>query len=120
MEFRMSNRLYAKDRIDIVPEVEGSDPFDQHRIIRLAEIERGEALARMVGTLWRAARTVGQRLFRSPARGHDAGLDELDDNTLADIGLTRQQVPGFVANEIAAAREIASRTRHLRKPAHAA
>ncbi len=116
----MSNRLYAKDRIDIVPEVEGSDPFDQHRIVRLAEIERGEALARMIGTLWRAARTVGQRLFRSPEGGRDAGLAELDDHTLADIGLMRHQIPGFVAHEIAAAREIAIRTRRHRAPAHAA
>ncbi len=82
--------------------------------------EKIDELARMIGGLWRAARTVGQRLFRSPQGGNDAGLAELDDHTLADIGVTRQQIPGFVANEIAAAREIASRTRHLREPAHAA
>ncbi len=116
----MSNRLYAKDRIDIVPEVEGSEPFDNHRIIQRAEIQRGEELARLVRVLWRAARTVGQRLFRSPARGRDAELVELNDHILADIGVTRYQIPSFVASEIAAAREVANRTRHLRGPAHAA
>ncbi len=30
----MSNRLYAKDRIDIALKVEGTDPFDRARIIR--------------------------------------------------------------------------------------
>ena len=77
----MSNCLDAKDRIDIVPEVEGSEPFDQHRIIRLAEIQRGEALARMIGTMWRAARTVGQRLFRLLASDqHHAERIPRDDN----------------------------------------
>lgn len=116
----MSNRLNAKDRIDIVPEVEGSEPFDHLRIIQRAEIQRGEELARLVGVLWRAARTVGQRLFRSPARGRDAELTELNDHILTDIGATRYQVPRFVAAEIAAAREVANRTRHLRGSAHAA
>ncbi len=116
----MSNRLNAKDRIDIVPEVEGLSSFDQHRIIRQAEIQRGEALARMVGLLWRAARAAGQRLFRPHVGGHDAELAVLDDHTLADIGVTRYQVPSFVAREVAAAQEIASRTRNVRETAHAA
>ncbi len=116
----MSNRLYAKDRVDIVPEVEGLTPFDQHRVIRQAEIERGEALARMIGVLWRAARAAGQRLFRPHAGGHDAELTELDDHILADIGVTRDQVPGFVSREIAAARDVANRNRHERETAHAA
>ncbi len=113
----MSNRLYAKDRIDIVAEIEEQLLFDGHRIIRQAEIQRGEALARMIGTLWRAT----QRLCRSRPRGRVAAeLPELNDHTLADIGVTRHQVPGFVSREIAAARDIAARTRHLREPAHAA
>ena len=116
----MSNRLNAKDRIDIVPEVEGFVSFDYHRIIRQAEIQRGEALARMIGMLWRAAHAAGRRLFRSPVSGRDAGLASLDDHTLADIGLTRNQIPGFVASEIAAAREIANQNRHLHGPARAA
>ena len=117
----MSNRLYAKDRIDIAFKVEGSDPFDRARIIRQAEIRRGEAFARMIGVLWRTARAAGQRLFRSPAGDRvDAGLAELDDHMLADIGVTRHQIPGFVAREVAAARDIASRTRHVRETIHAA
>lgn len=117
----MSNRLYAKDRIDIVAEIEGQLLFDGHRIIRQAEIQRGEALARMIGTLWRAARAAGRRLLRSQVRGRVAAeLAELNDHTLADIGVTRHQVPGFVTREIAAARDIAARTRHLRESAHAA
>ncbi len=116
----MSNRLNAKVRIDIVPEVEGLSSFDQHRIIRQAEIQRGEALARMVSLLWRAARAAGQRLFRAHVGGHVAELAVLDDHTLADIGVTRHQVPSFVAREVAAAQDIASRTRNVRETAHAA
>jgi uncharacterized protein YjiS (DUF1127 family) len=116
----MSNRLYATDRIDIVRGVEVPEYFDQTRIIQQADVLRGEALARMVGTLWRAVCAAGQRLFRSPAGVRDAAeLAELDDHTLADIGITRYQVPHFVTREFAAARDIASRTRHLREPAQA-
>ncbi len=81
---------------------------------------RGEALARVIGVLWRAARAAGQRLFRPHVGGHDAELAELDDHILADIGVTRYQVPGFVAREIAAARDIANRTRQARETAQAA
>ncbi len=117
----MSNRLYAKDRIDTVFGVEGPTSFDQIRTLRQAEMLRGEAFARIIGVLWQSARAAGQRLFRSPAGDRvDAGLAELDDHMLADIGVTRHQIPGFVAREVAAARDIASRTRHLRDPAHAA
>ena len=115
----MSNRLNAKDRIDIVPEVEGPVSFDQTLIIRRAEMLRGEALARIVAALWRAARAAGQRLVRPRDRA-DAGLAELDDHTLADIGVTRTQIPGFVAREVAAARDIARRTRHHRAELHTA
>ncbi len=117
----MSNRLNATDRIDIVLEVEGPSSFDRTRIIRRAETLRAEALARIVGVLWRAARAAGQRLLRSRPRDRaDAGLAELDDHTLADIGVTRTQIPGFVAREVAAARDIARRTRHLRADLHTA
>ncbi len=116
----MSNRLYAKDRIDIALKVEGTDPFDRARIIRQADVLRGEALARVIGVLWRTARAAGQRLFRPHVGGHDAELAELDDHILADIGVTRHQVPGFVAREVAAARDVANRNRHERETAHAA
>ncbi len=117
----MSNRLNAKDRIDIVREVEGPVSFDQTLIIRRAEMLRGEALARIVAALWRAARAAGQRALRSRPRDRaDAGLARLDDHTLADIGMTRTQIPGFVAREVAAARDIARRTRHLRAELHTA
>jgi hypothetical protein len=100
----MSNRLYATDRIDTVFGVEGPSSFDQIRILRQAEILRGEMFARMVNVLWRAVRA-------------DA---ELDDHMLADIGVTRQQVPGFAAREVAAAREIVARNRPAREMVHAA
>ncbi len=117
----MSNRLTAKERVDIVLEVEGPVPFDRSQIIRQAETLRAEAFAHMVGVLWRAARAAGQRLFRSPVGGRDtAGLEKLDDRTLADIGLTRTQVPGFVAREISAARDIAERSRKFRTELHTA
>ena len=117
----MSNRLYATERHDTVLEVEGPTSFDQTRILRQAEILRGEAFARTVGTLWRAARSAGQKLFRSPEGGQvDAELTELDDHTLSDIGVTRNQVPGFVAREVAAARDVANRNRPKRETAHAA
>ena len=118
----MSNRLYATGRIDIVPEVEGPMSFDQTRIIiRQAEALRAEAFAHAIGVLWQAARAAGRRLFRSPPRDRaDAGLDGLDDHTLADIGVTRTQIPGFAAREVAAARDIARRTRHLRAELHTA
>ena len=61
MEFPMSNRLYAKDRTDIAPMLEGADPFDRARIKREAEILRGEALSRMIIWLWRAARACSRR-----------------------------------------------------------
>jgi hypothetical protein len=108
----MSNRLEATDRIDIVPEVEGPEFFDQIRTLQQAEVQRGEELARLVGVLWRWAGAAVRRVFRSPAGGRDiAGLDQLNDHTLADIGLTRTQVPAFVAHEIAAARDIVSRSK---------
>ena len=72
MEFQMSNRLYAKDRIDIAPMLEGAVPFDHARIKREAEILRGEALAHMIIWLWRAARAASQRLFSPQVGGHDA------------------------------------------------
>ena len=68
----MSNRLYGKDRTDIAPMLEGADPFDRARIKREAEILRGEALARMIIWLWRAARAASQRLFSPQVGGHDA------------------------------------------------
>lgn len=117
----MSNRLEAKERIDIVPEVEGPWSFDHIRILRQAEAQRGEELARLVGMLWRSARAAVRRLFRPLAGGSDiAGLDQLNDHTLADIGLTRAQVPAFVAREVAAARDIASRTKTFRADPRAA
>lgn len=117
----MSNRLEAKERIDIVPEVEGPWSFDHIRILRQAEAQRGEEFARLVGVLWRWAGAVVQRVFRSPAGGSDiAGLDQLNDHTLADIGLTRTQVPAFVAREVAAARDIASRAKTFHADLHAA
>lgn len=118
----MSNRLTATGRIDIVPEVEGPMSFDQSRIIiRQAEALRAEVVAHMAGVLWRAARAAGQRLLRSRTRDRfDAGLAELDDHTLADIGVTRTQIPGFAAREVAAARDVARRTRHLRAELHTA
>jgi len=121
MEIQMSNRLYATERHDTVFGVEGPTSFDQIRILRQAEILRGEVFARMVGTLWRAARSAGQKLFRAPAGVRvNPELNELDDHMLADIGVTRQQVPGFVAREVAAARDIANRNRPEREKAHAA
>ena len=93
----MSNRLYGKDRIYIALTVEGADPFDRARIKREAEILRGEALARMIIWLWRAARAASQRLFSPQVGGHDVELAEVDDHILADIGVTRDQVPGFAA-----------------------
>ena len=68
----MSNRLYGKDRIYIALTVEGADPFDRARIKREAEILRGEALARMIIWLWRAARAASQRLFSPQVGGRDA------------------------------------------------
>ena len=68
----MSNRLYGKDRTDIAPMLEGADPFDRARIKREAEILRGEALARMIIWLWRAARAASQRLFSPQEGGRDA------------------------------------------------
>lgn len=117
----MSNRLYATERHDTVFGVEGPSSFDQIRILRQAEILRGEMFARMVNELWRAVRAAGQSFVRSPVGGRaDAELDELDDHMLADIGVTRQQVPGFAAREVAAAREIVARNRPAREMVHAA
>ena len=116
----MSNRLYAKDRTNIAPMLEGADPFDRARIKREAEILRGEALSRMIIWLWRAARAASQRMFSPQVSGHDVELAEVDDHILADIGVTRDQVPGFAAREVAAARDIEKRTRHERVSDHAA
>ena len=117
----MSNRLYATERHDTVFGVEGPTSFDRFQILRQAEILRGEAVARMVGALWQAARSAGRKLFRSSEGGRvDAELTELDDHMLADIGVSRHEVPGFVAREVAAARDIANRNRPERETAHAA
>ena len=68
----MSNRLYGKDRTDIAHMLEEVDLFDYVRIKQEAEIMRGEALARMMGGLWRAARAARRRLFSPQVIGHDA------------------------------------------------
>lgn len=107
----MSNRLEAKERIDTVRGVDAPEPIDRYQIVRRAEQLRAETLARLVSALWRWIRTPGSR--------YDAALHELDDHTLADIGLRRNQVPGFVAREIEAARDVAYRTRDFRTPAAA-
>ena len=85
----MSNGLYAKDRIDIALQVEGTDPFDRARIILRADVLRGETFARMIGVLWRAARAAGQRLFWLQVGGHDAELTER--------GVTQDQVRGLLS-----------------------
>ena len=116
----MSNRLYAKDHIDIAPMLEGAVPFDHARIKREAEIMRAEALARTIIWLWRAARAATQRLFSPQVGGHDAEIAEVDDHILADIGVTRDQVSGFAAREVDAARDIEKHIRHERVSDHAA
>jgi uncharacterized protein YjiS (DUF1127 family) len=121
MEIQMSNRLYARERLDTVTGVEGSAPFDRLTVLKQAESMRAEAFGLMISTLWRAIRDAGQKIFGSrDSNRTDADLAELDDHLLADIGINRYQVPGFVAREIAAAQEIANRNRSERETAHAA
>ena len=110
MEIQMSNRLYATDRLDIVAGVEGLPSLDRAQIIRRAEIMRAEAFSRAVANLWRWVRALGQAGDATRPAG-------LDDHTLADIGVTRTQIPGFAAREVEAAQDIAHRTRALRTPA---
>ena len=109
-EIQRSTRLYATDRLDIVAGVEGLPSLDRAQIIRRAEIMRAEAFSRAVAKLWRWVRALGQA-------GDATRPAELDDHTLADIGVTRTQIPGFAAREVEAAQDIAHRTRALRTPA---
>ena len=104
MEFRNSNRLLAKNRIDIALKVKGFYHFDRARIIRRAVVLRGETFAQMIDVLWQAARAASQRLFWPREGGHDAELTEL--------GVTQDQVSSLVARGIAAPRDIANCTRH--------
>ena len=91
----MSNGLYAKDRIDIALQVEGTDPFDRARIILRADV-----FARMIGVLGRSAPVLAAGGW-SRRRTHRARRD-------AGSG------PWFVVRETGAARDIGSRTGHER------
>ena len=84
MEFRNSNRLLAKNRIDIALKVKGFYHFDRARIIRRTVVLRGETFAQMIDVFWRAARAASQRLFWPREGGHDAELTEL--------GVTQDQI----------------------------
>ena len=96
----MSNGLYAKDRIDIALQVEGTDPFDRAQIILRADVLRGETFARMIGVLGRSAPVLAAGGW-SRRRTHRARRD-------AGSG------PWFVVRETGAARDIGNRTGHER------
>ena len=93
----MSNRLQSRERVELAPRVYTGALAEDRAILARAEMMRAEVFARLVKTLWRPVGgfirnfAVGIRNARLMSE-----LAGLDDRTLADIGITREQIPTVV------------------------
>ncbi len=109
----MSNRLYAKDTNKMeAPSYPGLGD-DWQSQLRRAEIHRGEVLGELVVKAFRGIGAMFSNFGQAIARARTASeLSALDDRMLADIGLTRGDIPAFVAGHIQSARQAIANSGH--------
>lgn len=73
------------------------DEFDEATVIRRAEEMRAEVWARIMGRVGAAIRKVFSNVVRSIEQAQAMRvLYQMDDDTLKDIGITRDQIPSYV------------------------
>lgn len=108
----MSNRLYAQDKQHVEVPFDFDSLREQRAVLSRAEALRGEATIRLIaaaGRMIAAACAEIKAAFaefsNSVARARTAQeLSTLDDRILADIGISRSDIPAFVAGQIDSAR----------------
>ena len=116
----MSNRLYTEMKTKI--EEGGMDlaaPVGtqaiQLRAEQLRAVEMGRLLAVATAPNPPPQAKFGQQIARARMANELAGLD---DRMLADIGMRRDDIPGFVAGQIEFARKVMAENAARREPAN--
>lgn len=109
----MSNRLYTNDSNKSEVRSDLGFDADWQTEIRRAEVQRAEVLGELIGKAFNGIRAMFSNFGQAIARARTAGeLSALDDKTLADIGLNRSDIPGFVAGHIQLARDSIAEYEH--------
>jgi uncharacterized protein YjiS (DUF1127 family) len=93
----MSNRLQSRERVELAPRVYTGSLAEDRAIVAQAEMMRAEVFARLMGNLWRPVGGFIRRFAEGIRNARlMSELASLDDRTLADIGITREQIPTVV------------------------
>ncbi len=109
----MSNRLYAKDTNKSEVRSNPGLGDDWQTQLRLAEVHRGEVLGELVVKAFRGIGAMFSNFGQAIARARTASeLSALDDRMLADIGLSRGDIPAFVAGHIKSAQQAIANSAH--------
>ena len=93
----MSDRLKARHLAVENVALSHVEAYDEAAVIRRADALRAEAMAQIAGRVGAAIRKVFARMIQSIEQAQSMRvLYQMDDDTLKDIGITRDQIPGYV------------------------
>lgn len=93
----MSDRLKVRHLAVENAHLPTVDEVDEAALIRRADEMRAEVMAKIAGRMGAAIRRVFSNVMRSIEQAQAMRvLYQMDDDTLKDIGITRDQIPSYV------------------------